>query len=305
MKLFFTFLVCLFGTFSQSQELNCQVTLITDAKLEVTTVDKEVLEQLKQVVYDLMNNTQWTKDVFKTEERINCTVQLQISKIPSPGVYEGALQVQSSRTAFNSSYNTTVFNFKDENMSFAYSRNSIISYAPNQFRDNLTSVLAFYAYFIIGMDYDSFGLKGGTPYFNEAQQIVVLAQSALAQSAGGTGWVSNAPGKRNRYWLVDNVLHQLFEPLRECNYEYHRKGLDKIYENKDAARKAIYDALSKLNKVITTRPNSINVLNFLQAKSIELNNLYADAEVKDKNDIVNLLKKIDPANASKYMEILN
>jgi acetyl-CoA carboxylase alpha subunit len=101
------------------------------------------------------------------------------------------------------------------------------------------------------------------------------------------------------------VLHQLFEPLRECNYEYHRKGLDKLYENKDAARKAMYDALNKLNKVITTRPNSINVLNFVQAKTVELKNLYADSEVKDKNEIVNLLKKIDPANSSKYMEILN
>jgi hypothetical protein len=300
MKLLFTFLVCLFWTFSQAQELNCQVTLITDAKLEVTTVDKEVLEQLKQVVNDFMNNTQWTKDKFKAEERINCNIQLQISKIPSQGVYEGAMQIQSSRTAFNSSYNTTVFNFQDENISFAYSRNSIISYAPNQYRDNLTSVLAFYAYFIIGMDYDSFGLKGGTPYFNEAQQIV-----SLAQSSGASGWKSNEQGKRNRYWLVDNVLHQLFEPLRECNYEYHRKGLDKLYENKDAARKAMFEGLNKLNKVITTRPNSINVLNFVQAKLIELNNLYADAEVKDKNDIVNLLKKIDPANASKYMEILN
>jgi hypothetical protein len=300
MKLLFTFLVCLFWTFSQAQELNCQVTLITDAKLEVTTVDKEVLEQLKQVVNDFMNNTQWTKDKFKTEERINCNIQLQISKIPSQGVYEGAMQIQSSRTAFNSSYNTTVFNFQDENISFAYSRNSIISYAPNQYRDNLTSVLAFYAYFIIGMDYDSFGLKGGTPYFNEAQQIV-----SLAQSSGATGWKSNEQGKRNRYWLVDNVLHQLFEPLRECNYEYHRKGLDKLYENKDAARKAMYDALNKLNKVITTRPNSINVLNFVQAKTVELNNLYADSDVKDKNEIVNLLKKIDPANSSKYMEILN
>ncbi len=300
MKLFFTFLVCFFWTFSQAQELNCQVTLITDAKLEVTTVDKEVLEQLKQVVNDFMNNTQWTKDKFKTEERINCNIQLQISKIPSQGVYEGAMQIQSSRTAFNSSYNTTIFNFQDENISFAYSRNSIISYAPNQYRDNLTSVLAFYAYFIIGMDYDSFGLKGGTPYFNEAQQIV-----SLAQSSGASGWKSNEQGKRNRYWLVDNVLHQLFEPLRECNYEYHRKGLDKLYENKDLARKAMFDALNKLNKVITTRPNSINVLNFVQAKLVELKNLYADAEVKDKNEVVNLLKKIDPANSSKYMEILN
>lgn len=300
MKIILTIAACLFLGAFRAQELNCQVTIVTDAKLEVTTVDQEVLEQLKQVIYDFMNNTQWTKDKFKTEERINCNLQLQISKIPSQGVYEGALQVQSSRTAFNSSYNTTVFNFQDENISFPYSRNSIISYAPNQFRDNLTSVLAFYAYFIIGMDYDSYGLKGGTPYFTEAQQIV-----SLAQAAGSMGWKANETGKRNRYWLVDNILHELFEPLRECNYEYHRKGLDKLYENKDIGRKAMYDALSKLNKVISTRPNSINVLNFVQAKLVELKNLFSDADQQSKTEIVNLLKKIDPANSSKYQEILN
>jgi hypothetical protein len=247
-----------------------------------------------------MNSTQWTKDKFKLEERINCNIQLQINSIPSLGVYEGSIQVQSSRPAFNSSYNTTIFNFQDDDISFSYSRNSILVYAPNQFRDNLTSVLAFYAYFIIGMDYDSFSLKGGTSYFNEAQQIV-----STAQSSNAPGWKSNETGKRNRFYLVDNILHQLFEPLRECNFEYHRNGIDKLYDDKVAGRKAIYEALVKLNKVVATRPNSINLLNFVQAKQVELKNLFADAEVKDKNDVINLLKRLDPANASKYQEILN
>jgi len=300
MKIILTFVTCLLLVASRAQELNCQVTLVKDGKAEFSTVDLEILDQLKQVVYEFMNNTQWTKDKFKVEERINCNLQLQISKVVSPGVYEGALQVQCSRPAFNSSYNTTVFNFQDNDITFSFSRNAILSYAPNQYRDNLTSVLAFYAYYILGMDYDSYSLKGGTPYFNEAQQIV-----SLAQSSGSAGWKSNEAGKKNRYWLIDNVLHQLFEPLRDCNYAYHRKGIDKLYDNKDAARKNMYDALLLLNKVISTRPNSINVLNFVQAKLIELKNLYADAEAKEKNDVVNLLKKIDPANSSKYQEILN
>jgi hypothetical protein len=284
----------------QAQELNCQVTIVFDTRLEITSVEKEIFEQLKQTIYELMNNTKWTKDKFKVEERINCNIQLQISSIPSPGTYTGTMQVQSSRTAFNSSYNTTILNFQDDDITFGYSRNAILIYAPNQFRDNLTSVLAFYAYFIIGMDYDSMSLKGGTSYFTEAQQIV-----SNAQSSGAPGWKSNEPGKKNRYWLADNILHQLFEPLRECNYEYHRKGLDKLYDNKEEARKNMYAALNKLNKVVVTRPNSINVLNFVQAKTVELKNIYVDAEIKDKNDIVNLLKKIDPANSSKYQEILN
>jgi hypothetical protein len=150
------------------------------------------------------------------------------------------------------------------------------------------------------MDYDSFSLKGGTPYFNEAQQIV-----SNAQSSGAKGWKSNETGKRNRFYLVDNVLHQLFEPLRLCNYNYHRKGIDFLYDDKLKARQAIYSALSELNKVVATRPNSVNLLNFVQAKLVELKNLYADAEIKDKTEVVNLLKRLDPTNASNYQDILN
>lgn len=283
-----------------AQELNCQVSIITDARLEVTSVEKEIFDQLKQTIYDLMNNTKWTKDKFKVEERINCQLQLQINSIPTSGTYEGSLQIQSSRPVFNGSYNTTLFNFQDDDISFTYSRNSILIYAPNQFRDNLTSVLAFYAYFIIGMDYDSFSLKGGTPYFTEAQQIV-----SNAQAGGGKGWKSNEAGKRNRYWLVDNILQQLFEPMRECIYEYHRKGMDMLYENKETGRKSITAALNKLSKVSATRPNSINVLNFAQSKRNELKNLYQDAPATEKTEVVTILKRIDPANSSKYEEILN
>jgi hypothetical protein len=279
--------------------LNCKVTIVADNKLELSTVDQEVVAQLKQTMEDMMNNTQWTKDKFKVEERINCAIQLQLKEKSGSNGFSGSLQVQSSRPAFNSSYNTTLLNFLDENIAFTYSRNAILIYAPNQFRDNLTSILAFYAYFIIGMDYDSFSLKGGTPYFNEAQQIV-----SLSQSSGAAGWKSNESNKRNRFWLVDNVLHQLFEPLRECNYMYHRKGIDKLYDDKIAARKQMFDALNKLNTVIQTRPNSINLINFAQAKRLELKEICADAETKEKTDLVNLMKKIDPSNATKYDEIL-
>lgn len=299
MKNILVLILSFFTTHFYSQELNCQVTIVADAKLELTTVDQDIIAQLKQTITDMMNNTQWTKDKFKVEERINCVLQLQIKEKPSTGTYSGSLQVQSTRPAFNSSYNSTLLNFLDENVTFSYSRNALLVYAPNQYRDNLTSILAFYAYLIIGMDYDSFSLKGGTPYFNEAQQIV-----SLAQSSGATGWKSNETSKKNRFWLVDNVLHQLFEPLRECNYLYHRKGVDKLYEDKVAGRKQMFDALAKLNQVTQSRPNSINLINFVQAKRIEIKELAVDAEQKDKTDIVNLMKKIDPSNASKYEEIL-
>jgi hypothetical protein len=299
---FFVVVVFLSSFLSYSQELNCQVNISTDAKLEITSVEKEIIEQLKQSIFDLMNNTQWTKDKFSIEERVNCQIQLQISSIPSAGSFSGAIQVQSTRTGFNSSYNTTIFNFLDEDLVFSYNRNTQFTYAQNQYRDNLISILSFYAYFILGMDYDSYSLKGGSPYFTEAQNIV-----SLAQSSGAPGWKSDetGKGKKNRYWLVDNIQHQLFEPLRECNYEYHRKGIDQLYANRAEAQKAIYSALSKLNRVSSTRPNSINLLNFVQGKQVELRNLYLDAEAKDKSDLVTLLKKLDPANASKYDQIMN
>jgi hypothetical protein len=150
------------------------------------------------------------------------------------------------------------------------------------------------------MDYDSFSLKGGTPYFNEAQQIV-----SNAQSSGAPGWKASESGKRNRYWLIDNILQPVFDPLRECNYMYHRNGIDKLYDNKVEAKKALFAALNKLTPVVQTRPNTINVVNFLNAKTVELKNILSDSEVKEKTDFVNLLKKLDSGNSSKYQEILN
>ena len=299
MRLLFAFLF-FFQIPLFAQELNCQVTIVADAKLEVSSLDKEVFEQLKQSIYELMNSTKWTKDKFLVEERINCNLQLQITSIPSQGSYSGSLQVQSSRPVFNSSYTTTVFNFLDQNLNFQYTKNSVLLYAPNQFRDNLTSLLAFYANFIIGMDYETFSLKGGTPFFNEAQQIV-----SNAQSSGGEGWQSNEVSKKNRFWLVDNVLQELFSPLRVSFYEYHRNGLDQLYSNKTNAVAAIYSSLEPLSQVVSNRPNSINVLNYVQAKSTEIKNMFLEATTEQKTQMVDLLKKLDPVNTSKYQEILD
>ncbi|MFM6934829.1 MAG: DUF4835 family protein [Flavobacteriales bacterium] len=284
---------------SYAQELNCQVSVLVDAKVEVSSTEKEIIKQMEQSIFDLMNNTQWTKDKFKTEERIKCNIQIQIREIPSTGTYKGYIQVQSSRPSFNSSYNTILLNFEDENFAVNFSRNAVLVYAQNQYRDNLTSILAFYAYYIIGLDYDSFSLKGGTPYFIEAQAIV-----NNAQVGGAPGWKSSEPGKRNRFYLVDNMLQPVFDPMRECLYMYHRKGIDKLYEDKAAGKKAIYDALNKLTPLAASRPNSINLLSFLFCKIPEFKNVFSDSELKEKQDLVALLKKLDAANSARYQAIL-
>ncbi len=282
-----------------SQELNCQVSIVTNVKTEVTSAEKELFDQIKQVVTDLMNNTKWTDEKFKVEERINCQLQLQINTINN-GNFTGSIQVQSSRPVYNGSYNTTLFNFQDDNLEFSYTRNSVLLYAENQYRDNLSSILAFYAYYIIALDFDSFSLQGGTKYFQEAQQIVTNAQTSASK-----GWKSNEQGKKNRYWLIENALQQLFEPLRECYYEYHRLGMDHLYDKPEDAKKAIYTALDKLSKIASARPNSINIINFAYCKMNELKNLYSLAKPEEKTQIVTVLKKIDPANSTKYEEILN
>jgi hypothetical protein len=197
-------------------------------------------------------------------------------------------------------YNSVLFNFQDDDVAFSFSRNAVLQYNENQYKDNLTSILSFYAYFILGMDYDSFSLKGGTPYFTKAQQIVTNAQVS-----GAAGWKANETGKRNRYWLVENILQPAFEPVRDCNYMYHRKGIDMLYENKVAGKKAMYDALNKLTPVVQRNPNNLNTLNFLYSKIQEFKNVLSDSETKEKTDFVNLLKKLDSGNSSLYQEILN
>lgn len=296
---FFGAICCVLAGILNAQELNCKISIIKEASLEVNSTELEIFKELELVLNDLMNNTQWTKDPFITEERINCSMQLQINKIPSAGNYVGALQVQATRPVFSSNYNTLLLNWRDEDLAFSYSRNTLITYSPNQFRDNLSSIMAYYAYFILGMDYDSYSSKGGTKYFNECQQIV-----SNAQNSGGPGWKSSEQGKRNRFWLVDNIMQVAFEPLRDCNYAYHRNGMDQMYEDKIKGKKALYDALSKLNPVVQVRPNAPNVVNYLLCKRDELKNILSDSEMKEKTDFVTLLKRLDPSNSSKYQEIL-
>lgn len=284
------------------QELNCQVTVSSDPALDITTTEKEILQEIERTIFEFMNTTAWTKDEFEVEERINCNVQLSITKVNSINSFEGKLQVQVTRPVFNTTYNTVLFNFLDDKLAFKFERNAILVFAENEFRNNLTSALAFYAYFMIALDFDSFSKEGGTKYFNKAQQIVVLAQNG-----GGPGWRSDERGPRaqfNRYWLIENALQELFSPLRECFYEYHRLGLDNMYENPEKAKQAMFDALNKLSDVHSARPGSANVSNFIQSKLKELQGVFKDAETNQKKELVNLLKRLDPANASKYQEIL-
>ncbi|MGB1104657.1 MAG: DUF4835 family protein [Crocinitomicaceae bacterium] len=298
--IFLLVFVLSFGQLS-AQELNCQVSIITTPALQVGPVEKETFKELEQAIYDFMNTTKWTNDIFEIEERINCNLLITITDIPATTTYSGKIQVQSTRPVFNTSYNSTVFNHVDGDFSINYLRNSAILPMSNyQYRDNLSAILSFYAYMILAYDYDTFSPKGGDPYFKAAQQI-----ANNAKNSGDQGWSASAGKKRNRFWLVDNVLQPVFSPLRDAYYSYHRVGLDQMYNDQGMARKTILSALQGLDKVQRSRPGSMNLQLFLVSKTDELINIFSQSEMKEKNAAVSILKKLDPSNSSRYQEILN
>ena len=281
-----------------AQDVNCK-TIILDNQIQLT--DKRVFRSLEQAISEFVNNTKWTSDKIQTNEKIELTIQIIPSKYDQQGNYiEGNAQIICQRPVFGSTYTTNTLNILDEDWKFNYVEFQRMDYNENSFTNNLVALVAFYVNYAIGLDYDSFSLNGGTPYFIEAQSVVTNAQVG-----GAPGWKSSESGKRNRFYLVDNILQPVFDPMRECLYMYHRKGIDKLYEDKVAGKKAIYDALNKLTPLAATRPNAVNLLSFLFCKIPEFKNVFSDSELKEKQDLVALLKRLDSANSARYQEILD
>lgn len=277
-----------------AQELKCNVTVIAPT---ITNVDKSVFETMESTIRDFMNNRKWTDDTFEPSEQIECNMQITIDKAPSQTSFSGTIQIQSSRPIYMSDYNSSLFLVNDNRFQFNFLPNTVIDFSLDQHRDNLSSLLAYYAYMMIGYDYDSFSLNGGTPYFEKAQTIVTNAQGASEQ-----GW--RAPeSKNNRYWMVDYILSAPFSPFREGLYNIHRKGLDIMYKEPIKGRKEIKNAILALQTVHQSRPSNILLQLFFMTKSDEFVNIFKDATDEEKNEIVNALMKMDPANISKYNKI--
>ena len=204
------------------------------------------------------------------------------------------MQVQSSRPVFNSDYNTPVLLVNDGDIQFEWLDNSTILFNPGQHRDNLSSLLAYYAYIILGMDYDTFSLEGGTPHFLQAQAIV-----ANAQNAGERGWKASQ-GKQNRYWLVENHLSQTFRPVRICLYNYHRKGLDVLFQDVEGGRLTIAESLIDMRSTNRIRPGSYNIQVFFLSKSDEIINIFSPAPDAERGRLLPILKQLDPGNIQSY-----
>lgn len=289
----FSLIVLTKGLFSQ--ELNCQVSVVS-VQVQGTT-EKQIFEQLQKSIFEFMNNTRWTKDNYTTSERIDCSILINVTSKLNTDEYKATIQVQSRRPVYKSSYFSPVVNYIDENFVFKYQQFQQLEFNINTFSNNLTSVLAFYAYVILANDYDTFSNLGGTEYYQKAQTIV-----ANAQSASEMGWKSNESNK-NRYWIVENALQPVFQPVRECQYQYHRLGLDIMNEKPDDGRKKILESTNLLLEVYRNRPASYIMELFFDAKVDEVVNIFSKGTPEEKAKAVENLTTVDPANSTKYFKI--
>ena len=273
------------------QELNCNVQVIAP---RIANVEASVFESLEDGIREFINGRRWTNDNFNFEERIECTMQITINEAISATKFSGTIQVQSNRPVYASDYKTPMLFVNDGDFEINWVNGTAINFNLGMHRDNLSSILAYYAYMILGMDYDSFGMEAGTDYYLKAQQIV-----ANAQNAAGTGWRASQ-GKQNRYWLVENMLSQTFRPLRYCLYNYHRKGMDLLYSDVETARLNIGDAIVEMRSTNRIRPSSYNLQVFFMAKSDEIINIFEPAPEPERVRLLPVIKQMDPGNISKY-----
>ena len=280
---------CLLLVHSYGQELRSRVIVNAD---QIETTERAIFQEMEVALAEFLNNRKWTDDIYEPEERINCNFILNISGIPGIGRFEASVQVLSSRPIYNTDYETVLLNFADRDWAFEYVSSQPLQFNDNAFISNLTSILAYYAYIIIGLDYDSFEELGGEDYFQKAWQVVTNAQQT-----GFNGWDRFEGRGRNRYWLAENFLSNEMEPIRRAYYKYHRLGLDQLSEKPDDARKEILESVKMVQKSNNARPRSILTISFLDAKSEELAQVFTQGNIAERRNAYNILTEIDPTKS--------
>jgi hypothetical protein len=282
-----------------SQELKCNVQVVSQ---QIQGTNKQVYQTMQTAIYEFMNNTNWTHHVYAIDERIDCNLMFNITDQLSADEFKGTLTIQSRRPVFNTNYNTTMLNYVDNNIQFRYVEFEPLEFDPTQHISNLTSILAFWAYMIIGLDYDSFAYLGGTPFLQQAENIVTNAQNAREG-----GWKPfESLDHKNRYWLVSDILNDGYRPLREFEYSYHRLGLDIMDGKVTEGRAEIAKSLDKLQSVYREKPDPFIywLQLILDAKRDEMINVFSESFTEEKNRAVRILQEVDPANKNKYEKIM-
>ena len=289
--------------FAQAQELNARVTV---SAVQVTNnVNRNAFQTLQTALNNFLNTRKWTKDAYAPNEKIDCTFFLNLQSTEEANVYKGSLTIQAARPVFNTSYLSPIINFKDDDVVFKYVEFQQLEFNDNRVTgndpqiSNLTALFAYYVNMIIGFDNESFAIRGGEASFLKAQNIVNNAPDGR----GIKGWKA-FDGIRNRYWLVDNMLNTRYAVINDIYYNYYRLGLDKFYEDQNAGRSEILNALNLLGVFNNDNPNTMINQFFFQGKSNELIRIFSKALPQDKSKAVELLSRLDLTNANSYKEVL-
>ena len=295
MKVFslYILLACL-SLHAFSQDLNARIQVVSP---KIQSTNKRILQSLETAMKDFLNGRKWAADPILPQERIECNFILNVTNWDGSSQFNGELQVQSSRPVFGSTYSSTLLNINDKDIDFTYTEGQSIDYTDQNFQSNLSSIMAFYAYIIVGMDYDSFSKLGGSQYFAAAQNVATNAQTGSSK-----GWKA-FDGNNNRYWLAENLNNKLYQPLREFVYNYHRNGLDLMADNANKGRKAIAALLPVLSQVDRQRLGAMFPLVFFTAKSDEFVSIFAKTDTQDRVVAMNILSQADPANGLKYQAL--
>ncbi len=293
-------LVALLGVFNavaddEATELLCEVEVNSD---KITDGSKEIFNELQEKVTDYMNTTKWTNAIFGTNEKIHCKLMFTISSWDnSSGLMKGDLQIQSSRPVYNSSYTTAIINFKDAKVDFQFETGQQLVFSEMEMLDNLTAILNFWAYMIIALDFDTFELKGGDPYYEQAANIV-----RMAQSTGESGWKA-FEDNTNRNAVLSAFTDTQTSPIRDILYEYHRLGLDQMVVTVDKGRATITHTLENLGKIYQVAPLSVCLTMFKDSKLDELINIYSKANMTEKESVYEMLYQVYPSENTKLEDI--
>jgi len=277
-----------------SQELNMRVTVQAGPAFQG---DQTVLRQLEQDLTRYINDRKWTEDEFLPEEKINGSITLMIESRPSPDQFEGSLQILSLRPVYNSMYETTALTFNDRDFSFKYLGQQALEFSENTHTSNLTSVINFYVFMMLGFDYDSFKLNGGDAWFRRAQNVANVAAPSQEK-----GW-NFSDGNRTRYWLLENMQNNTMKEIRSIIYEYHRKGLDAMAEDQEAGRKIILEQLKALQKFHKQNPQAFIIRVFCDTKKLELVDIFKNAPDGEKAQMLTIMSEIDPSNLGFYNRV--
>lgn len=290
-KIVFLVLIVFSFVSTQAQELNSRVQILAP---NVSNINRRNLDVLQKTIRDFLNNNKWTNENYLPQERIECNFVITVTAWDGSSSYTAEAQVQSSRPVYGSSYYSTLLNINDKDFDFSYNDGQALDFSDQTFISNLSSLLGYYAYTIIGLDRDSFSKLSGTPLYTKAQNVL-----NLAQTSGNKGWKA-FDGLRNRYWLNENLLNNTFKELRTFIYDYHLNGLDRLQENPVNGAKNMLSLLPALQQMDKQKLGSIFPNIYFATKAEEITNVFSNLDTQDRIKAYNLLSEIDPANINKY-----